>query len=156
MWLRAAAVADVGRINGANQAFYRIHPGSMQRTTYAGHLIDLEGRRAAFDSVLRSTDHPLPDGDACTSRPCAPWPSTPSTELAPIMTRVHGPRVGPGSHGLRLPVWPEAPSSREWKALQRRLRRPRARRPPCRSPVRRIARDLNGRVRWRRWRRSGV
>ena len=26
MWLRAAAVADVGRVNGPCQAFYRVHP----------------------------------------------------------------------------------------------------------------------------------
>ena len=87
MWLRAAAVADVGRVNGANQAYYRIHAASMQRTTYAGHLTDLEGRRAAFESVLHSTDRPVADGRRCTSRRRAPWPSMPSTGPAPTTTR---------------------------------------------------------------------
>jgi hypothetical protein len=52
MWLRAAAVADIGRVNGPNQGYYRIHPSSMQRTVYSSYLVDFEGRRDAFDSVL--------------------------------------------------------------------------------------------------------
>src|SRR5690349_19117269 len=52
MWLRAAAVADVGRVNGPGQAYYRVHQASMQRTTFAGHVADLEGRLEAFRAVL--------------------------------------------------------------------------------------------------------
>lgn len=52
MWMRAAVVADVGRVNGADQAFYRVHDDSMLRTTFAGWLPDLEGRRDAFIAIL--------------------------------------------------------------------------------------------------------
>lgn len=49
MWLRIAAVADVAHIRGAPQAIYRIHAGSMLRSQ-EGPMIDLQERRAAFDS----------------------------------------------------------------------------------------------------------
>lgn len=53
MWLRIAAVSDIGRVNGVDQAFYRVHEQSMQRTVHAGFLVDLVGRREAFQSVFR-------------------------------------------------------------------------------------------------------
>jgi glycosyltransferase involved in cell wall biosynthesis len=52
MWLRLAAVSDVGRINGVDQGYYRVHPDSMQRTFNSGALADLLGRREAFLSAL--------------------------------------------------------------------------------------------------------
>ena len=62
MWLRAAAVSDVGRINGADQAYYRIHLASMQRTIHAGALRDLRACRDAFESAFGANEQ-LP-GDA--------------------------------------------------------------------------------------------
>lgn len=47
MWLRAATVADLARINRADQAHYHIHSLSMQRTTHAGMPPDLAGRLEA-------------------------------------------------------------------------------------------------------------
>lgn len=52
MWLRLAAIAPVGRINRADQGYYRVHHNSMQRTVNAGALTDLVGRRDAFLSAL--------------------------------------------------------------------------------------------------------
>jgi glycosyltransferase involved in cell wall biosynthesis len=48
MWLRLAAVSDVGRINRLDQGYYRMHPDSMHNTVNAGLLTDLVGRRDAF------------------------------------------------------------------------------------------------------------
>ncbi|MFZ0377418.1 MAG: glycosyltransferase family A protein, partial [Solirubrobacteraceae bacterium] len=64
MWLRAAAVSDVGRINGPAQAFYRIHDKSMTRTVHAGHVTDLEGRLAALEKVISDQAGRLGDGEA--------------------------------------------------------------------------------------------
>ena len=63
MWLRIAAVSDIGRVNGADQAFYRIHPQSMQRTVHSGFLFDLSGRRDAFHSAFLKEGAKLPARD---------------------------------------------------------------------------------------------
>jgi cellulose synthase/poly-beta-1,6-N-acetylglucosamine synthase-like glycosyltransferase len=52
MWLRLAALGPVGRINGVDQGYYRVHPNSMQRTVNAGLLNDFRGRRGAFIGAL--------------------------------------------------------------------------------------------------------
>ena len=56
MWLRLAAIADVGHIDGAIQGLYRVHPGSMQRTVNAGRVRDCEARLTAFESALSCSD----------------------------------------------------------------------------------------------------
>ena len=48
LWLRMASMSDVGWLNRVDQAYYRVHAESMQRTVHAGSLQDLEGRRDAF------------------------------------------------------------------------------------------------------------
>ena len=72
MWLRAATVSDIGRVNGPAQGLYRVHTNSMQRTTYAGHSIDLEGVYDAFEKVLVGPGLQLADGEALRRRPNAP------------------------------------------------------------------------------------
>lgn len=52
MWLRLATVSDVGRINGIDQGYYRVHSESMQRTVNAGVMKSLVGRREAFINGL--------------------------------------------------------------------------------------------------------
>jgi hypothetical protein len=157
MWLRASAVADVGRVNGANQAYYRIHPDSMQRTINAGHLTDLEGRRAAFESVLNSSDRPVPRGPALYTQACR------ALAVDALRRALADYDEGPGDRqatdelmAFARKVWPYAPSLREWKALQRRIRRPVVASVPVSVACSRVTRDLTGRVRWRRWRWSGV
>jgi hypothetical protein len=61
MWLRLAAVSNVGRINGVDQGYYRVHPDSMQRTVNAGQLTDLVGRREAFMAALSAAGERLPE-----------------------------------------------------------------------------------------------
>jgi hypothetical protein len=62
MWLRCAALADVGYVRGVPQAVYRIHPGSMLRSQ-DGPLVDLFERQAAFDAFFAG-DHGLPEAEA--------------------------------------------------------------------------------------------
>jgi len=157
MWLRASAVADVGRINGASQAYYRIHSDSMQRTVNAGHLTDLEGRRAAFASVLNSSERPVPRGPALYTQACRALAiDALRRALADHDNGCSEPDGVKDLMAFARRVWPYAPSLREWKALQRRIRRPAAAPVPVSVACSRVARDLNGRVRWRRWRWSGV
>lgn len=64
LWIRAALVSDVGRINGADQAYYRVHAASMQRTVHAGFLLDLRARRDAIASAFEHGSVRLPNSDA--------------------------------------------------------------------------------------------
>jgi hypothetical protein len=52
LWLRAAARGPVGRINGADQAFYRIHGANMHVERYSGLFLDLKERRATFEILF--------------------------------------------------------------------------------------------------------
>jgi hypothetical protein len=58
MWLRTAVNWDVARVNGATQAFYRVHSSNMHITTYSGWLADLKERSRALDVVF---DERAPD-----------------------------------------------------------------------------------------------
>lgn len=57
MWLRTAAVADVGYLLGADQAYYRQHANNMNVSMFSagtsrGQLIDLEQRWRSFEAVF--------------------------------------------------------------------------------------------------------
>jgi glycosyltransferase involved in cell wall biosynthesis len=52
MWLRFAAISDIGRVNGPDQAFRRVHASSMMQTGYGTVLADLRGRQDAFESFF--------------------------------------------------------------------------------------------------------
>ncbi|MFC1411666.1 glycosyltransferase family 2 protein [Streptacidiphilus sp. N1-12] len=60
MWMRLAAHADVGYIQGADQAYYRVHGNNMSTTDFGGQLDDLRQRRIAFESVLAKCGDRLP------------------------------------------------------------------------------------------------
>ena len=45
MWLRIAAVSDIGYVSGRPGAYYRVHESSMMRTTLKSVFADLEQRR---------------------------------------------------------------------------------------------------------------
>ncbi|GHI14976.1 hypothetical protein Scinn_44390 [Streptomyces virginiae] len=63
MWMRLAAHADVGYVQGADQAFYRVHGDNMSTTDFGGQLDDLRQRLVAFDSVLDKCGDLLPGSD---------------------------------------------------------------------------------------------
>jgi glycosyltransferase involved in cell wall biosynthesis len=52
MWLRVAAVSDVGYVKGAAQGYYRIHTASMSHGVYQVLLADVRQRKAVFDSLF--------------------------------------------------------------------------------------------------------
>ena len=61
MWLRIASISDIGRVRGADQAYYRVHPLSMQRTVHTGFLHDLVHRHRAFYSAFQKEGASLPE-----------------------------------------------------------------------------------------------
>jgi glycosyltransferase involved in cell wall biosynthesis len=49
LWLRAADIGSVGRINGSVQAFYRVHGMNMHLMDFGGGLADIQARRHVFE-----------------------------------------------------------------------------------------------------------
>jgi GT2 family glycosyltransferase len=158
MWMRAAAMADVGRVNGPGQGYYRVHEMSMQRTVNAGHLADLRGRRDAFAKVLVGPDARVADGARlfATARRSLAFAALGYARLAYEHGRAE---LEPINEYLAFAeeTWPEARHSRQWSAVARRA---------CLSAARlqhgivwkgrRALTDIENRISWRQRRRSGM
>ena len=63
MWLRTAAVSDVGRVDGPDQALHRDHPASLSQTVGAGHMLDIRERREVFATLFDGPRGRLPYAD---------------------------------------------------------------------------------------------
>jgi glycosyltransferase involved in cell wall biosynthesis len=156
MWLRAASVSHVGRVNGPGQAYYRVHDASMQRTRHAGHLVDLQGRLDAFEKALVGPRSRLDQGDElfATARRAL---AVAALDYACVAYEHRRPEPVEGYRAFAERVWPRARELRRWRAVDRRADAGRARlERGWKWRSRRAARDLESRLRWRKWRRSGV
>jgi hypothetical protein len=60
MWLRVAAEADVGRVDGVDQAFHREHAGSITGQADYTDMVDLLERKAVFDDFFSGPGKELP------------------------------------------------------------------------------------------------
>ncbi len=158
LWMQLAARADVGRVNGPPQGLYRIHPDSMQRTIYAGVLVDLQGRRDAFDSLFAGPAHNLVDAaelhdfarrrlaSQALDRACRAYDRGRCGEV-PVDELVE----------FAFETWPDATELPRWRAFERRRacgHRAAQVLPPfvAGALVRRASEELKK----RRWERTGV
>jgi Glycosyl transferase family 2 len=164
MWLRIAAISDVGRVNGTDQAYRREHPASMMTTTYSGALVDLRGRQAAYQDFFTGPGAGLRDGAGL-------W-ATARRRLAQqaLDEACRGLGSGAGEDqvapfvAFANELHPAAASLWQWRDLQVRRRiagSPGGTPPiPVATRLRRTVfdarRDLEGRLRWQRWHRSGT
>jgi hypothetical protein len=158
LWLRIAAVADVGRVNGPDQAYRRVHAQSMMNTRYATVVADLVQRDAAYESFLANAG--LPDatarrlratGRTGMSREALEWAITaidrlPESEADIDEAVAFARRINPGYASLG--VWREFDARRAAHARRSRV--------PSTARLDAGARDLAARLRWRRWRYFGV
>jgi len=53
MWLRIAAISDIGYVRGVVQAGYRVHPKSMSQEIYRDEIADVRQRRMVFEKIFR-------------------------------------------------------------------------------------------------------
>lgn len=158
MWLRISAIADVGRVNGADQAYRRIHQLSMMHTKYATVMQDIEQRVLAYESSLALLGDHVEVGRlrrtmvVRASDEAASWVCNQLSEgrawddeLEAATSFAH--RLNPDVHRLM-----------SWRELESR----RARQGDAPFGVgladraRATSRDLAARARWRRWRYLGV
>ncbi len=120
MWLRMAAVADVGHLEGPDQAYHRDHEASM--TSTSTKLMDLQDRRLVFETLFDGHDLAIADGDRLQHLARRALAAEALDEACRSLDRtsVHEP-IEPYVTFARE-VCPDATSLRQWHALQARRR----------------------------------
>ena len=154
MWLRAAAVSDIGRINGVDQACYRTHPLSMQRTIHAGLLFDLKGRFEAFQSAFNKEAGQLPEAERLFAEAKRALSRTAIRHaLQSIRCGVKLDQPLDAYVQFAIALNSDVATTREWRAFERVRKRTQGR---LRTLFARQITNVRDRVVWRQWRRSGV
>lgn len=154
LWLRAAARGSVGRVNGPDQGYYRVHGNNMHLTEFSSVHTDLVERARTFDALLEEdlAEHPrrarlralAHRALAVDAVRWATWTLDNTTDEA-----------GARAFGETAPtLWPAITSTRLWAAYERRLRAE----GPRRFDRTRFGLDweVRHKLRWRRWRRLGT
>nr|MDT0658398.1 glycosyltransferase family A protein [Micromonospora sp. DSM 115978] len=123
IWMRAAAVSDVGRIDGAVQALHREHAASVSVNAGSGRRTDLLERRIAFDVLFEGPGGKLARAEELhrTARRALAVEALESachaydrgrTAVEPVDWYVE----------FALETYPQARQLPEWRGLQRRRR----------------------------------
>jgi GT2 family glycosyltransferase len=157
MWLRAAGAGEVGRVNGAAQAYYRTHPASMSRTSYSGALVDLTARRDAFGAFFDEATHPLPDAQRLHEKAQRALAIEALRLAARSLERgIPGEELVDDYERFAVDVWPAVRRTGAWRGVQlrRRLASQWQRGPKLLARPAIIV-DLADRIRWRLWRLNG-
>jgi glycosyltransferase involved in cell wall biosynthesis len=157
MWLRLATMADVARINGVDQGYYRVHPNSMQRTVNAGVMTDLIGRREAFISTFAAAGDRLP----CAAELEATVRRTLAAEALDDACRIYDrdvvdPQLESRLVDFAMTTYPAAASLPEWSGLQKRRKRGRQSRWLPSSLLAAAIRRSRYEIGRMRWVRTGV
>ena len=157
MWLRFAAVADVGRVNGADQGYRRVHANSMMQTRFSGVLADLSERRKAYEAFFAASGAAVAGADrslAIVRRRLAEEALQYACQLAaegdsesPMIADCVSFACDCGPDTKKLAAW------REYELLSGREGRETAR---MRRRAYALRRDLDGRLRHKQWQWAGV
>ena len=117
MWLRAATVADVGVVEGADQAFYRRHVDSLSRALCVRPTDDLRARLDAFAAVLGPSST-VPGAEALYRQARR---GLARSALMSAVDESGRPEVADEIEAFALELWPDSRRSPQWLSL--RLRR---------------------------------
>ena len=159
LWLRIAAISDVARVRGCDQGLYRFHADSLLRSRWGDLISDLVERRRAFRDFFDTYD-----GTVHLDLP--KLSSTVSSSLAKEALghacraidrgRFDAATVD-GYVRFTVETFPQAATLPAWRSLQRRLRvGPELAHRRLRFRAREVVRDVEDRIRWRRWRYTGL
>jgi glycosyltransferase involved in cell wall biosynthesis len=158
IWLRAAAISDVGRVNGPPQAYYRVHDRNMHMTTYRGAVTDLEARLAAFERALTDAGSQLSNREellAVARRAIATAALDGALSARGASSSVTEPVEAYLAFARK--TWPCIQATRRWHLVVRLVSWDRlSARPPRSAILASRFLDARDRVRWRWWRRTGL
>lgn len=159
MWLRIAAICDIGRVNGPDQALKRTHETSMITTTYGTVLADLRERKKAYDCFFDGVGASLPDAERLRH---LAWRRM-AREALESLCEQPGPGAVDGADEQAMVAFveqldPHYRSSAAWHELELRAR---SRHGAMRVEAARRSwlaarRDARRRLLWRRWRWLGT
>jgi glycosyltransferase involved in cell wall biosynthesis len=154
IWLRAAAISDVGRINGADQAWYRVHAANMHSTVHAGRLFDLESRR---DAILSAFGR---EAGSLAGAPGFQESARRALALEAIRFAAYAIDSGRGEPLIAYmdfarALWPQILLTRDWRNLGRRVRARNSRLSRLGLLRARLA-EIGDKLAWRRWWRTGL
>jgi glycosyltransferase involved in cell wall biosynthesis len=158
MWLRVAAVSDIAYVQDVPQAFYRVHPKSMMRTTNKGSLLDLRQRKAAFQWFIEKNRDILHNANQLQDLSYralareALWDACRAYDRDEVEASSSGELID-----FALSTYEDAPSLQEYAALRRRQRLGAA---VCSKTqifaASALVRNLHRNALKRRWQRQGV
>lgn len=160
LWLRIAASADIGRVNGPDQAYRREHPGSMMHTTYGTVLIDLKTRDEAYTEFLDTAGKNLPDAAALRELSHRRMADEALDWTCQLLARPVAERDAATQAEIdecaefAQRIYPKYASLRSWHEY--RLLTAGSPLSPVLRPAHRLRRDLKGRLKWQRWHRVGL
>jgi glycosyltransferase involved in cell wall biosynthesis len=154
LWLRAADIAGVGRINGPVQAFYRVHGLNMHLTNFNGILADINARRHVFDELASVPGTLLNRRSSLVRR------ARRSIAVEAVRAAIQALDAGGTERSVATDLASFAMETDEtirksmlWRAY---VRRRSGRAPAIQRRLSAKVDNLRWSLRWRRWRRSGV
>jgi hypothetical protein len=153
LWLRLAAVSDVGHVDGADQAWHRIHPGSLSSSV--APLEDLGERRAAFDALFGHGSPRIDNGAELAAQAKTALAREAVTLACREYDRGRGElAVAAGFVQAARELVPDPTGLHGWSGLERRMRG----RQPGRtlSLLPRLSRRVRTQLRAAAWRYRGV
>lgn len=155
LWIRAAKLADVGRVNGPPQAFYRVHGGNMHVTLFGTALVEAKARLQVFDelsetweidesrkaALLTAARRAIAIEAIRTADRLRDVAGTGPDEAAALLT------------GFAAETYPAVTRTLTWRAYHQRGDGPLS---GLRSALDARLYRLRWSFRWRRWRRAGI
>ena len=114
LWMQAAQRGDVGRVNGAHQALYRVHGQNMTTTDFAGVLTNQRNVRAAFEELFAASP-----GRADLEQAACRAIATEAVREARLARASDDAATAAGLSELALTAYPPIAGTRGWRALHR-------------------------------------
>lgn len=148
LWMQAAQRGDVGRVNGAHQALYRVHGQNMTTTDFAGVLANQRNVYAAFEELFAGSS-----GSTDLHRSARRAIATEAVREARLARTTGDPTTVAGLSELALTAYPPIAGTRGWRALHRNASGPTA---GLEQRVLTRSHALRWSARSRRWRLVGT
>jgi hypothetical protein len=155
LWMRAATLANVGRVNGPPQGFYRVHDANMHLNDFQGLLTEMRARRDTFRTFFAREGTELSAPDKLRERASRTIAFEAMREARAVLTRPEGASIeqAAGFAELAVETWPRILKTSLYRQYQRRQHRPVG---WARRYLEGELTSVRGALRWRRWRRFGT